>query len=713
MIWKPLNIPEYNSKTNTWSKRNFSEYREFLSFLLSQEKYPGEYNLENTNLWRPHALKFLKDKRYTDYSPKSQEYKDFWLTEREKCRKGIIVDNFYVPRDYYFFLNFCPIYDKIKATVTHPEVWDGHYHYMLHLEISYYTNKNSVGTKARQKGYSLIEMARVINRLWFENKKNIKILGYDVGHIEGEWKIAEMYRFHLNEHTGWYRNFNPDKIYQWEQKIIITEGILDKKEKTKGNKSSLVARITKSSVAKAVGGEMYLGYITEAGVNPTLDKVIEFITPNITMGSIKTGMIDVMGAVGELKDCEPLKNYCFNPEENGFRGVVDRIGGGEHLVGFFHPTIWNYQYEDEDTKEVVRCYDENGNSDLELAKHYFKLAEDKAKKKGEKSYRLWKSQNPETLQDAFDERDTNPFPTSLLRSRENELMKTKPLTVELIRYQEDGKEKIKHTFVDKEPIANLKVNPTEDNTGSIIIYEFPELNPPLGLYYAGVDPIYNVQTTTSTSLFCIYIYKAVHEKNGKIVQGYPVAEYIGRHKRVSDTYQVALDLIEYYNALTAVESNVKDFIEWVIRANKSSYLLRRSQITAINEMQPNSTIREEIGFRMTAEFKKRCLEKLINYLEEPLYDSFDMTTGESETVYGVSKISSKGLIREMLSYSDRGNFDRLVAFMGAMIAAESNTNRHIIRKIDGKELKPPIISNSHFKPTYSKTTLKTSRGHFG
>ena len=1039
---------KYNSETKEWSEQTFDTYQTFLKFVQEQHKFPGKYELKNTHLFRPNAIKFQKDNTYCDYHPSSKEFKDFWNLEKRKCLEGIIVDNFYVTGDYYWYLNFTPIYSKIDKKEIHPEVWDSDFDFYLYLELCQLLDKNSCVVKKRQCGYAqpnsepilckdgwkqigdikigdlvytpkgtltkvldifpqglrdiyevefldgrkvrcdlnhlwqvrhgqgsknktevlsvkellirklvgksnaptkdglkeykayrykvleiepvqfekkdlkihpyvlgcllgdgstnkcsvqlcsadqeifdrvleymgddyeygskdqytgnaswrynikykgrfdrennkdfknhqfgvnplnryieeynlhksncyskfipkdylfsdfedrldllqglmdtdgyindrgydihfttvsyqlaqdvahlarslgigavitkfdkaqeshsdyyrvrlkrrfpLFKLKRKLDRqnscntkdynkdvsivsitkldyqeestciyiedeehlyltkdfipthntlkhgsillksLWFEKRTTNKIISYDETHTKSAWSIIESFRTHLNTATPWYRNFNPDSQLDWKQRVSITEGTLSKKTVFKGNHSSLQGFTTKMNPTKPVGGAAHKIFFEESGINPTLDKSYRYADENIRISAVKTGMIYISGAVGELKDCAPLQDFAFNPEGNGFLGTDDVFCETPHQgkICYFVQELFNFVYVDEHTKEVIKCYDEDGNSDLEKAKTYFDLWYSKQKTSlSERDFRIWSSQHPLSLQDAFEQRDENPFPTELLREQQRLLMGEKRIIVSL---EKDFHGKITHKFSDHIPISKIKPNPNEDNRGAVVVYEFPIDKPPFGLYYAGVDPIYNLDTSTSGSLMSITVWIGTHERDGKIVEPYPVCEYIGRHKNVRDTYsQVAL-IIEWYNARTAVESNVKDFTEWMIRQGKSRFLMRRKELTVISEMSQNSTIRDEIGVRMEANFKQRALEKFIAWLQTPVSTEFDMETGESNDIYNVSKLRDPMLIKEMLQFTPKLNTDRIVSNLLAIIAVQSDTNRHII-----------------------------------
>ena len=703
MVFKPFSILNYDTYTQSWSEREFSHYNDWLSFLYSCYKFPGDYKFESTEMWTECATKFTKDKKYTDFNPRSKEYKTFWMLERRKCKQGVIIDDCWISPDYYFFLNFTPIYNKVERKFTFPEIWDGHYHYDMYLQIAYFEDKDGAMAKARQKGISLYHVARITRRLWFYTKANLKILGYEEAYLEGEWGIMSDYRNHLNDNTGWYRNFSPDEKFNWVQQIEVTSGVIEKKTSFKGNKSKVKASLTKRNLAKAVGGASLEIYCTEAGIFRNLKKVKEYVDPNIKMGGVKTGFFCAAGAVGELDDAQDLMEFCFNPKAYNIKPVSDVFSGSEEDIGFFFPDEWNYIYKDEKSGLVVKCYDTNGNSDLSKARDFLDKEEIENKQKDEVSYKLWKSQHPRTLQEAFDQREDNPFPTQQLRELEFKLISQKDI---IVKFERDAKGKLAYKFDSGTPVQKLRPKPLDDNRGAVIIKEFPPEKPPFGLFYAGVDPIYNMDTSTSSSLMSITIWIGWHERDNKMCEPYPVATYTGRHKKVADTYEICLALIEFYNARTAVESNVKDFIEWMIKQGKSSYLMRRRELTVISEMMPNSTIRDEIGFRMEGEFKKRCIEKMVSWLTTPVASSFDLETGESHEVYNLTKIWDKMFLKELLKYNPTLNTDRLVSNLGALIACQSDSNRHIIQTVQHNKKNVPV---NKVLPSAFRSSVSTSQ----
>ena len=689
MIRYPLVIPQFNLESNEWTEREFLNRGDFLSYVESQFKEPGKYNLTRTDLWRVPASTFETEKKYCLFHEKSEDYKNWWRFEKRKTKDGVIFNlgdrGFYVPGDYYWFINFTPIPDKVKGRDAFAEIWDGHYHLVLYDLLAELNSENSAIVKARQKGISLIRTSSLVKGLWFIKNFVGKMLGYEEDFIndKGSWKFIVGYRNHLNEHTPWYRNFEPDETMNWEQKQTVTEGQIYQKKTFKGLRSKLIAATTKKNPAKAVGGGISELWCEESGIAPNLGKVIEYAEAATKMGGIKTGMIKIGGAVGELKDCKDLEEISFNPKAHGFRGVPDIFSEtpqGE--ICFFFPDYWNYITEENGI--VIKCYDKDGNSDVELAKQYLRKEEIEQRKKGEEKYRLWRSQHPWNLQDAFAIREENPFPVDIIKEHQTFLIQTyKPLTVEIKK--EQGK--VKHHFIDGFPVRTLKVDPYKDNRGCIEIYELPVDNPPWGLYYAGIDPIAAKNTTTSKSLQSVTIYKAMHYVGDKLCPDYPVAQYTGRHPKWEDTYQMSLDLMHLYNTRTCVENNIPDFIEWTIKQGESKYLMRRKEVLMVNEFVPLSSIRDEIGVRMEGELKKKALAFLETYVDEIIGTYFD-EEGHSKYRYGVTRIKDPMVLEEMIKFNPKLNTDRIISLIMALMAARSNTNRNII--IEAKSFNQPI-----------------------
>jgi hypothetical protein len=119
----PLKVPTYNSKNDSWDETIFENQQDFTDYVQSQFKIPGEYNLKNTYKWKEMATRYeksctrpnLEGGYYSNTVKGSSAYFKFWNFEKEKCKKGVIFDNIYVPPFYYFYLNYCPFQDDVRG----------------------------------------------------------------------------------------------------------------------------------------------------------------------------------------------------------------------------------------------------------------------------------------------------------------------------------------------------------------------------------------------------------------------------------------------------------------------------------------------------------------------------------------------------------------------------------------------------------------------
>lgn len=722
MIWKPKTIPTFNSdsltgflgdndypsgtpsKEGVWSETLYSTRGEFSDFLDACWGEPGKYGFNDTYLWREMCLKFQKDGRYCDFEEGTESYKRFWAFEKKKIGQGIIVNGRYIPGDFYFYLNYSYIMDAVKQTSDLPDCWDSDYHFYLYCMRADIRNLNAGVCKSRRKGYSQKATSMMLRNLWFIPNSVSKMIGYEEDYVneKGSWKFLVTYRDHLNTHTPWYRVFEPDEATNWEQKETVVEGTHNKKKRIKGLRSKLMAATAKKNPSKAVGGSIKFLFCEEAGIFPNMDKVLEFADAATKMGGVKTGFSLVSGAVGELKDCKPLENIALKPEVNGFFGVDDifsDVPSGEKIC-FFVPDYWNYITEYEG--EVLKCFDVHGNSDIPLAQKLLLEEEEVMKKKD--TYTLWKSQHPWNLQDAFAIREENIWPTKIIKDHQQYVRATySPLCVDIIP-DENDKTKLTHKISTWKPVNTLRVDPMKDNRGVVEIDELPVDNPKWGLYYAGVDPIRSTNTTTSRSLMSVYIWKATHMRDGKIIQDYPVARYTGRFYTWEETYETCMNLIKYYNARVAVESNVSSFTEWAISKGYGHYFMHRKEIHILNEMMPNSTITNEIGVRMEGVFKEKALEFGVTYVDEVISVYDKEVDGEKQKVfvYGVQRLKDVMLMEEMLKFNPKLNTDRIIAFVLGLMAARSNTNRSLIVHEDvakdhrtSRQIQPTLKLNSN------------------
>lgn len=721
--------PTYDLDTKQWSDTNFYSKKEIRDHLDNKYKYPGEYNLVDTQgVWNEQGEYFNKNGFYSKFVNGSQDFINHWDFEKRKCEfDGFIIYKsekknveFTVAGLYYWYINYCPIFDKLKGRPSLPTIYDMDYHYYLYKLRCIYYGKYGVVLKKRQSGFTLKNMATMLNCLWFGEAWITKIFAYDEAKIKDSWQTMEAYRDHINKYCGWKRYFEPSKVLDWQQKVKTRDG-----QSSRGNMSIAKGKATRGSASSIVGGNIKFLFGEESGINSTLDITHEYVTSNVSLGGATTGLIMYSGAVGELDKCEPLKKFMLNPTKYDFMPSENPIEEdieefGVNPVGFFVPEWWNYVYEDEDG-ELIYCYDKWGNSNKEKSIKYIVDVEyKKAEEKDVSDFIQFKSQRPLSIKAALAYRKQSVFPQALLARQLHRIQRGDyPYKTYDLERTEDGikfkknlyPENIDYPFKPKKGLIPY---------GCIQVWEDPYLDSsgkvPHGLYYAAVDPIQVDITTTSDSLFCTYIFKnateVTYQENGeekiKMEGDRIVAKYLGRKQDRKTTNETGLMLIEKYNAFAVVENNFDNFIQYVIRHQKQKHLALKEDLPFLKELTNKGfASTKEYGVRTNkAMWDQQYIPKPIEYMKEEMGVEHKSTGEELRKIYGVEKIPDVQLIKEYLAFTDeKGNYDAIVTFGLVLAMAKARQASHQISKITRGETKKEDLS----KYKYQRKAIKTSR----
>lgn len=702
----PIAIPTYEATTMSWGRTDFATREAFLDFLTPLFKEPGQYAFdEDTFIFNFQAKQFKRNGFYCVSPRSSADYREFWDFEKEKCRAGVIIKGrkttWYLPRDYYMWLNFLPIFNKEIGEFGFADLRDAQYHMAMYECIAEYSYKHAAILKKRQIASSYFHAGKMINYYWFEEGAVIKMAASlkDFINEEGTWRFLEEYRNFLNEHTAWYRPSNPDKVLNWQQKIEVSIG---GRKRDVGNKSVIIGLGLDKSPSKGVGGPCKFFFHEEAGIAPKMNDTLEFLLPALKSGMIYTGMFAVAGSVGDLDQCEPLKELILNPDSKDVLSVrTDLVDdkGTIGMCGLFIPEQWS----------MPPCIDEFGNSDVEAAvKMIDEEREVWRKSLRPQDYRLRISQKPKNIEEAFAFRKESVFPQHLVTNQIRRIEDREYPTeyVELSR-NEVGKVIAKESK--KLPIIEFPLSPrTTDKSGVICVYERPLNDAPWQTYYASVDPVGVGKTTTSDSLCSIYIYKnpieiVKHKADGTIEhiieRDKIVASWCGRFDDIKLTHERLEMMIEWYNAWTIVENNVSEFITYMIGRRKQKYLVPKNQIAFLKDLGANLNVYQEYGWRNVGTvFKSNILNYGISFLQEEIDHEVKGDGEIVRTTYGVERIPDIMLLREMQAYHDKLNVDRIVAFSALVAFAKvQQSNRGVVTKTEREEGAPVQMSQNFSK----------------
>ena len=681
-----IEIPTWDN--GEWTTTTFSSKEEWREYVLTLFKEPGQYNFNETALlFNKEASNFNKLGFYTVAPFKSKDYIYYWDEQKKRCRNGVLYKDktnvWYLTRDYYMWLNFLPIYDKEEKKFGFAKVRDAQYHMALYELLAELYYKHVAILKKRQIASSYFHAGKLINSLWFEEGVTLKMGASLKDYIndKGTWKFLDEYASFLNEHTAWYRPMNPDKVMLWQQKIEVRKG---NKKTEVGLKGTIQGMSFEKSATAGVGGPCQYFFHEEAGIAPKMGETYEYLRPALQSGMVTTGVFIAAGSVGDLDQCEPLKNLILNPEANDIFAVETNLLDGKGTIGtagLFIPEQWS----------MMPYVDKYGNSLVDKALEAIKEERIKWKKEIEPDkYQLRISQKPTNIEEAFAFRRESVFAVHLLAAQLRRI-EDKEYPYELLELYRDEHNNLAVKDSNKLPISEFPISKkTEDKTGCLVVWERPKKDPTFGMYYASIDPVSEGKTTTSDSLCSIFVYKAPvevsREEGGEqkthIEQDRIVAAWCGRFDDIKKTHERLELIIEWYNAWTLVENNVSLFIQYMISQRKQRYLVTKDQILFLKDIGSNASVYQQYGWRNTGTlFKAHLLSYAIEFLREEIDHDYKTDGTVVRTTYGVSRIPDPMLIKEMLAYRDGLNVDRLVAFTALVAFAKiQQSNRGYLKR---------------------------------
>lgn len=668
-----ISVPTYNKQTESWSHTEFETRLGFYTFVKSIFKKPGKYHFNEASfIFNAEARKFNEQGFFCAHPFKSKDFMVYWDDQKDKCRNGVIfIDGeltWYLTRDYYMWLNFLPIYDKEEKLYGFAKVRDAQYHMALYEKLAELDYKHCAILKKRQIASSYFHMGKIINQYWFEEGSVCKIGASLKDYIDdkGSWKFLEDYKDFLNEHTAWYRPNNPDKVLLWQQQIEVT---INNRKTSRGLKSKIQGTSFEKKATSGVGGPTTIFFHEEGGIAPKMMETYEYLRPAMSSGMVTTGIFIAAGSVGDLTQCEPLKDMLLNPTGNLIYAIeTDLIDeeGTIAMAGLFIPEQWS----------MLPYIDQYGNSLVEEA--LAAIFEQRLKWKADlnaEQYQLRISQQPTNIAEAFAYRKESVFPQGLL-SQQNRRIEEKEYSCEYLDLSRENNiivAKKSH----KSPISTFPVNKKMINKeGVLCVWERPPAQPVFGAYYGSVDPVSEGKTTTSDSLCTLVIYKNAVEVRRETEHGLDVfiekdkivATWCGRFDDINKTHEFLSLIIEWYNAWTLVENNVSLFIQYMIAKRRQKYLVPKQQILFLKDLGSNQNVFQEYGWKNTGTlFKNHLISYGIEFVREEIDQETDENGNILKTTFGVERIPDQMIIKEMFAYHAGLNVDRLVAFC-ALIA---------------------------------------------
>ena len=678
-------IPTYNQ--GEWTTTEFKSDEDLAKFVLSIFSEPGKYEFDETAfLFNAEARRFNKEGFYCPAPFRSKDFMSYWDDQKNKCRNGVIYKtkkkSWYITRDYYMWLNFLPIYDKEEKKYGFAKVRDAQYHMALYELLAELNNKHCAILKKRQIASSYFHMGKVINTYWFEEGSVCKIGASLKDYIndKGSWKFLDEYKTFLNEHTAWYRPSTPEKVLLWEQKIEVR---VNNRKTARGLKSKIQGASFEKNATTGVGGPTTYFFHEEAGIAPKMMDTYEYLRPAMSSGMMTTGMFIAAGSVGDLEQCNPLKEMILNPTVNDIYAVETDLmdaDGTTGLAGLFIPEQWS----------MPPYIDDFGNSKIEEALESILVERERWKSElTPEQFQLRISQKPMNIAEAFAYRKQSIFPQGILQKQMRKIT-DKEYSYEHIELEWE-QEGIVAKRSNRLPISKFPVDKRSNNKeGVLVVWERPIKNPEFGMYYASIDPVSEGKTTTSDSLCSIFVYKNPVEIRRETPDGIEtiiekdkvVASWCGRYDDINKTHEQLEKIIEWYKAWTVVENNISLFIQHMIAKRKQKWLVPKQQILFLKDLGSNRTVYQEYGWKNTGTlFKNHLISYAIEFIREQIDEETDINGSVISQTLGVERIPDPMLLKEMLAYYPGLNVDRLVAFSALIAFAKvQQSNRGYLKR---------------------------------
>lgn len=639
--------------------------------------------LEDMDYFRPAAIYFQKNGCYTKLRPNSNpnsEYGKWCMEEARRCREGYVreSDGEWIPGDYYFFLNYCPMQlvkkedkksKKGKRVFDFPKVWEGHYLKAHALQQAREQGHHYAELASRSKGKSFYAAAMLAKRFVLGESKEVnkKVVSYitadDRKYLTGGDQTLDKFQFDVD----WIAN-----NMQWPSKRLINslsnmQWIMGYKDidsgTNQGTLNSVIGVTSKDDPQKLRGTRGVLYVIEEMGTFPALLDLIGNLRPSVEEGEDVFGTIIAYGTSSDKEsDFTSAQEIVYNPEGYNFiafDNVFDKLGQGKKKFAFFFPGYVNMANHYEET---------NGVSDVTGA--LLSILKDRYWTKYHVSNpaALTKriAEIPVTPQEAMLRTRGNLFPVTQLNDRLNEL-DNNPNSFDDVyigRLVQDKTGTVKFVPTDDTPIRDF---PTKDNKekGAIEIYEMPQKdakgNVFQGRYILGHDPVDNdaADTMSLTSTFVLDLF------TDRIV-----AEYTGRQDFADDNFEIVRLLCLFYNGKCLFESNKKGIFAY-FSTRRCLHLLADTP-----EYLKDKQIIKEIGYGNNSK-GVNATKPVNDYANALLRDWFlkpvpvtkkDENGEEYETtVPNLAFVKSRALLKEAVMFNPEINVDRIRAMGMVML----------------------------------------------
>ena len=634
--------------------------------------------LHDTDKFRQAAIFFEKHGCYTLAPRGTTDYKKYWDQETERCLNGYTApDGEGITGYNYFYLNYSPIFKLVETEYTDrngdirkrrervlqfPSFWDYDYYYFCAIEEAEQQGKHMAVLKSRQRGYSFKGASMLVrNYMLIPGSKNFAVASEQKflvgdGLLTKAWQIMDF----LDKHTEWAKQ----RLVSTRMERVSGYKVTDEfgKQTEQGYLSSIVGITLKNDPERIRGTRGKLVLWEEGGKFPDLLDAWRIEQPSVeTDDGVAFGLMIAFGTGGTIgASFEGLKELFYKPNANNVLAFPNIWDDGRENTecGFFVPAYSNLESFDDDGNQ--RFMDKDGNSLKELAIQNLIDQRNKIKDGGasQQSIDRFISERPMKPAEAVLELGKNIFPRKLLMDQLTRIRTNKKLQSmkHIVDLEWDGNGQVKATEKPSGDITNYPLKKGDKPHGSVVIWEYPVKDPPLGLYIGGCDP-YDHDDSFTNSLGSTFIFKRV--RAGEAWTDVIVAEYSGRPDTAEEYYENVRKLLTFYNARLLFENERKGIYPYFTNKH-CDYLLADQPDKVISEVFKDSKVQRRKGCHMTKQIRAYGEGLILEWL----LDEYEPGHPNVERVY------SEPLIEELIENDGVRNVDRVIALCMVMIYRE-------------------------------------------
>ena len=498
--------------------------------------------LHDTDKFRQAAIFFQQHGCYTLAPRGTTDYNKYWEQETDRCLNGYTApDGEGITGYNYFYLNYSPIMrlkeeeytdregnlrKRRQRILEFPSFWDYDYYYFCAIEQAELEGKHMAVLKCRQRGYSFKGGSMLVrNYMLIPGSKNFAIASEQKfligdGLLTKAWQIMDF----LDKHTAWAKQRLVSTRMERTSGYKITDEF--GKQTEQGYLSSITGITLKNDPERVRGTRAKLVLWEEGGKFPSLLDAWRIEQPSVETDDGKAfGLMIAFGTGGtEGASFEGLKELFYKPKSYNvlsFPNIWDE-GRENTECAFFVPAYSNLESFDDDGNQVYM--DKDGNSYKEKAIENLIDQRNKVKDGGasQQSIDRFISERPIKPAEAVLELGKNIFPRKLLMDQLTRIRTNKKLQSmkHIVDLEWDGNGQVKAIEKPSGDITNYPLKKGDKPHGSVVIWEYPVKDPPLGLYIGGcLTPGEKVYTQRGlVNVEDVTLDDKLLNKNGKFVE---------------------------------------------------------------------------------------------------------------------------------------------------------------------------------------------------